>query len=792
LRIAAAGAAALAAVVAVALLGLFLWLRASLPVETGTRELAGLAAPVTVERDGLGIPVIRGATQADALRGLGFVHAQERYFQMDLTRRLTAGELSELLGAGTVAVDRRARRTGLRGEARRLVAELPAEVRLLLDAYTEGVNAGLAALRARPPEYVLLRARPAPWRAEDSALILFSFFLGLSSNDRFEGPAGVLRQTLPEPLFEFLTPDLTRFDAPLLGAGDVASGYRPLPIPGPEVVDLRGAAPFSPGRDVVRTYGDLPAGSNQWALAGSRTAHGGALVANDPHLGLAVPNVWFRVELAWPGVVVRGASVAGVPGIVIGASEHVAWGFTNAVVDQVDLVVVEVDPADPGRYRTPEGWARFVVRQDTLRVLRGAPDTVLVRRTRWGPVVAEDAAGRPLALRSPLFDPGGLDFRLMELAGARTLEAAVAVAAAWRGPGLSGALGDATGRVAYVLSGAVPRRVGFDGRTPVSWAGGDVGWAGELDAAERPALVDPPAGFVYTANHRLVADVEASRRLSRVWTQPTRALRLRGLLEATSQATPASQLALQLDTRSLEHEPIRVLVLEVVPAGEADPLLAEARRHVVAWNGTADGDQPGFRILQAYAERLREALFVPLLRPALEAQPAYVHNWPLAFEPALRLLEERPAHLLPPGHGDWPAFLRATLVATAEAIEAHRRAPGLAAPWAAANPAGIRHALSLAVPVLGRWLDMPDEGLPGWPGVLRTQAPGYGASLRMVVDPARPEAGILHMPAGQSGHFLSRHYRDGHEAWVRGEATPFLAGAPRRTLRLVPAGGAGR
>lgn len=770
----------------------YLALRASLPRTAGEAPVAGLGDPVEITRDALGIPTVRATTLLDAFRGQGFVHAQDRYFQMDMTRRVVAGELAELVGSDAIPSDRRMRRFAYRARARALLGELPPEQLAALEAYTEGVNAGLADLAGWPPEYLALRRRPEAWRVEDSVLAGMLFFVALSSNPDFEKPLASLAAVLPAELVEFLTPDATRWDTPVITGDDLdrTGGYRPAPIPGPEVVDLRVSPPPRPARRVVQVYGNLP-GSNNWAVAGTKTKHGGALVANDPHLSLGVPNIWHRVELRWDGGTARGAAMAGIPGVLIGSTDRLAWGFTNAAVDQADLVIVEVDPADAGRYRVPEGTEPFTVGLEEIRVRGQEPDTVHVRHTRWGPVVDTDWRGRPLALRSVAWDHRGLDFEILQLLQARSVDEGVEVMRRWGAPALSFVAGDADGRVAFALAGRIPRRVGFDGKVPRSWADGEVGWAGTLPEERRPIRVDPADGFVFSANHRLVP-LDRARELSRVWVSPTRARRIANVLGAGATVGERDLLALQLDTRSYEHDRLQRLVLEAVPAGETDPLLARAQRQAEIWNGRADADQPGFRLLQVFAQELREALLVPLLAAALAEDPQLTFNWPLAQETVYRILDERPEHLLPPPHEDWTGLLRSTLRSAAERIQNHPAAPGLDTPWGDVNRASIRHPFGMGEGLLARALNMRTDPLPGWVGTVRAQAPAYGASLRMVVDPARPDSGIFHMPGGQSGHLLSAHYRDGHQAWVEGRATPFTAGATRSTFRLVPAESPGR
>lgn len=373
---------ALLAVAALALGIGALWLRgrlrASLPRLAGKLAVAGLHAPVTVERDALGVPSIHAADRLDAALALGFVHAQDRFFQMDLLRRVGAGELAELLGPGLVPVDRRHRLHRFRGVARQVVARSSPAEQALGEAYARGVNAGLAALGERPFEYLLLRLPPAPWKPEDSYLATYAMFFGLNDAEGLgESILGEIRARLPLPLFEFLAPVGTEWDAPLLG-----EPMRTPPVPGPEVFDLRqpGRAPWADAAGDSRSSAraaalrgpsrpaaagvpgawrpaapddqdELPGlgASNCWAVSGAHTADGRALLANDMHLGIWVPNTWYRAALFWQAADgtprrVAGVSLPGTPGIAVGSNGHVAWGFTNSFADNTDVIELELDP----------------------------------------------------------------------------------------------------------------------------------------------------------------------------------------------------------------------------------------------------------------------------------------------------------------------------------------------------------------------------------------------------------------------------------------------------------------
>ncbi len=769
---------------------LYLLVRASLPRTRGERSVPGLSTAVTITRDASGVPTIRGHELLDVIRAQGFVHAQERFFQMDCTRRLAAGELAALVGESVVDMDRRYRTFRFRTLAQQVLPGLSEDQRRMLEAYAEGANAGLAGLRVRPPEYLLLRQSPAAWQPEDSILILYAFHLGLTGDlYDLEKHLGSMEAVLPLELFEFLTPSLTRFDAPLSMAAEPAeSGYTPQPIPGPEVVDLRGQPPIElPARRIVQSAFIVP-GSNSFAAAAGRTVHGGAILGNDPHLDLQLPSLWYRQVLEWKGGRAQGVATPGAPGILIGASEHLAWGATVSMADPADLVVVEVDPADSSRYLTPEGSEAFVVHHEVVPI-RGAESMQLeVLQTRWGPVIDHDWRGRPLALRSPMLDPSTVNMHLLEIILADTLEQGIELLGGWYGPSMNWLLADATGRIGWVVNGYLPRRRGLTGKVPRSWRHGDIGWDGVLDESLRPRLVDPPSGVLFTANHRTVHSGHAAH-LSQLWAMPYRAYRIQEMLAAEERFSEADFLAMQLDTRSEPLELIRQIVQEVLPYDDPDVSLARVRHHVDAWNGRADTDQPGFRLLHAFYRDLIEGTLAPLMAPVREADPEFVYKWYLADEPLRRILESRPPHLLPPGHADWPAFLRSTLTRTVQSIQTTTAEPaaGIDATWGDVHQTRIRHIFwGRVFAGLSRWVDRAGDPLAGWMHSVRVAEPDFGASMRMVVSPGHEETALFHLPGGPGGHPLSPHYADGYEAWLHGTPRPFEPGAPHRTLTLVP------
>ncbi|MDH4260388.1 MAG: penicillin acylase family protein, partial [Gammaproteobacteria bacterium] len=346
-RVLRAGLITVACLLLLIVAGAWLALRASLPSIDGERNLAGLSAPVAIERDAAGVPVIRGATREDVARAMGYAHAQDRWFQMDLLRRTSAGELAELLGPALLDTDRRIRLHQFRKRAALALTALDPVGRGILKTYAAGVNAAIADSRMRPFEYLLLRTKPAPWRAEDTLLVVYAMWIDLQGlEDRGEQQDGLLAATLPESLYQLLINGDPEWDAPL----DGSVLPRP-PLPDATEIDLRKFDPALFGAKTAMITEQDPQqtlGSNNWALAGSHTASGRAMLANDMHLTLRVPNIWYRARLVVGSgqIDVSGVTLPGVPGVIAGSNGHVAWGFTNSYGDFQDLVVIV--PAEQG------------------------------------------------------------------------------------------------------------------------------------------------------------------------------------------------------------------------------------------------------------------------------------------------------------------------------------------------------------------------------------------------------------------------------------------------------------
>ena len=777
---------------AIAALAAWLALRASLPEVEGEAKLAGLSGRVLVERDASGVPVVRGANRLDVARATGFLHAQERFFQMDLTRRAAAGELAALLGPALLPTDRRMRVHRFRARAAEALGAAPAADRALLEAYAEGVNEGLAALRARSFEYLLLRQQPRPWRAEDALLIVFAMWVDLQGGGfRAELQQDRLHAALPEALYRVVARSPSTWDAPLDG-----SQLEPPPWPAPEEYDLRRVDPAlfdsagEPAASQLR-FTWLPGevdeslvGSNNWALSGQRTASGRALVANDMHLGLRVPNVWYRARLVVqdPAVDITGVMLPGAPIVVAGSNGHVAWGFTNSYGDYLDLVRLEVD--GEGRYLTPDGPRPIETVDEVIEVAGAAPETLPVEQTVWGPVVEHAADGAPLAMAWTAHRPGAVNLRLAGLETAIGLDEAVAIAGSAGIPAQNALIGDAAGRVAWVIAGRIPRRGGHDPGLPSSWSAPDAGWQGWVDGDAQPRIVDPGFGFVWSANARVVGGDMLAVIGDGGYAHGARGRQIRDALAGMKDAAPEDFLRIHLDDRALYLVQWQQLLrkLLVAAGGDRVPMLELVRD----WSGRAAVDDAGYRLVREFERVVTDRAFAMLTVEARYRWPGFGWRAPSRFtDVAWRLVNERPAHLLDPRYGSWDEWLLAAADAAIAEAAAGCAAPA-ACTWGQRNVLRIQHPLSQALPALSGWLDMPAQPLPGDWSMPRVQSPGFGASERFAVEPGREEAGYFHMPGGQSGHPLSPFYRAGHDDWVEGRPTPFLPGPTEYLLTLHP------
>jgi penicillin amidase len=783
------------ALVLVLLIAVAIWiaLRASLPKLDGQLRLAGLSGPVTIERDRDGTPTIKARTRQDLAFATGFAHAQDRFFQMDLSRRAAAGELAELLGPALLETDKRFRIHGFRQIARVVIDDAPAADRAILGAYVEGVNTGLNQLDARPWEYQLLRAQPAAWRLEDSLLTAFAMYLNLNdSSGDDELSRARLREVLPAEVFAFLHPLGTEWDAPI--AGGV---WRSPPLPSQEVFDLsrHTTAVSVPPAATGSLEEQSIVGSNSWAVAGTHAAGGAAMLANDMHLALRLPNVWYRARLVVEADDAEardliGATLPGLPVIVVGSNRHVAWGYTNSYGDWTDLVVVESDPDDPMKYMVGDASQAITVRRETIAVRGANSVTINVQSTRWGPIVKQDAQGRPLALAWTAHHPSATNLRMLDFESATSVKELLDAANTAGVPVQNILVADSTGAIGWSLMGRVPIRANYDSSQPASWRLSGTGWLGWRQPNEYPRVINPPAGRLWTANTRTIDAQtwlgfmgEGGHDLG------ARAAQIRDALFAVQSATVSDLAKIQTDDRALFLVRWHDLLLDLLndAAIAKSPQRAQARDLVSKWSAHASADDVGYRVVRAFRLRVRKDIFDALTMQARTKYPDAVFAPSPQFEgPLWQLITQQPSHLLDPRYKSWNEALLASLDASLKTLGEECESLATCT-WGRQNTLQMRHPLSSALPFAARFLDMPAVALPGDAAMPRVQGSQFGASQRMVVSPGKEDEGVFQMPGGPVDHPLSPFYGAGHQAWVRGEPQPFLPGPPLHRLELAPA-----
>lgn len=753
----------------------------SRPLLTGTLAVPGVSAPVVIDRDAMGVPTIIAATRQDLARGLGFLHGQERFFEMDLLRRAGAGELAALVGPAALRVDLRRRLHRFRARANAVLALQPPAERALLAAYVHGVNAGLAALHHAPFEYTLLRAAPAPWTEADSLLVTYAMYFDLQDSEPGDQQfSAELRAKLGPVMAAFLQPRFTPHDAPIDGAMEPDA---PMPAGLPDAL----AKPAPPAAGQPRPE----PGSNNFAVAGRLTGTGAAMVASDMHLALTVPNIWYRARMKLRSGVggvapldVIGVTLPGEPFVIVGSNTHIAWAFTNSYIETGDAVIVDKLPNDLGHYQTPDGPKPFQTYPELICI--GATDchVLNVLETIWGPVMGQDG-GHFIVWRWVAHDPNAV-----QTAGLSALEAATNVRQALDAAHSAGLpqqnllVGDSDGRIAWTVIGQIPRHKVVGDGLPHVWADGAYGWNGYLAPSEIPEIINPPSGRLWSANARVVGGGALASLGDGGYAEGLRAGRIRDDLNARKSFTEADLLAIQTDDHATVLRPWQALLLQAIAEHAGDAKIAAMRPYVEAWGEHAVPDSVGYRLVHEYRARAIQLVYGTLVRPAALALHANPQIPSRAAWPIERLLTERPKALLPPPYTAWSGVTGAVLATMAENVQAAGKLADYS--WGAINRVGIHHPMARFLPALGVLTDPPDVPEAGDTMVPRVAVPGFGASERLVVSPGHEATGLFEMPVGQASNPWAPYFGAGEGAWVNGTAEPLLPGATKWELTLVP------
>jgi penicillin amidase len=772
-------------------------LRGSLPRLDGALSLPGLSAPVAIQRDALGVVTVDAANEVDAMRALGYVHAQERFFEMDLMRRTAAGELAGLFGPIAVATDKQHRVHRMRARVTAHLAAIAGGKMAALESYVEGVNAGLADLKVRPWPYLLLRAKPEPWQLADTPLVGYAMYFDLQdSTNKRELALWRIRQAVPPALLALLARDGTAWDAPLMGQprGDAA-------LADAATLDLRRLAmPAHPPQLARLVSAPREIGSNNFAVSGAVTHDGRAIVADDMHLGLRAPNIWFRARLRYADaradggkVDVSGFTLPGLPAVVVGSNGHVAWGFTNSYIDSADWE--RLRPC--GR---PDNWldgghcAPLQVHEETIAVAHAASVQLTVRESSWGPVLDIDGRGEALALRWSAQLPGSLRLDFADIALARNVGDATRRADAIAIPAQNLMLADRDGHIGWRLLGPIPQRaatchgldVDIDAMpAPEPASASCTPWT--LSTAAAPVLDSPSPDRLWTANNRTLDGVALRQVGDGGYALGARARQIRDDLSAKQDFGERDLLAIQLDDRALFLRRWWQLLREQATHAGSPALhaLADASRR---WEGRAAAGSTSYRIVRAWRLAVHARLLDGLTAPAQAAlgDDFTMPDLPQFEGVAWPLVTQRPDNLLPRRFDSWNALFEDAAMEVRDELAG--QGPLARRSWGERNTARICHPLSMALPAFAKQLlCMPFDPLDGDGNMPRVAAPDFGASERMVVSPGHEADGIIHMPGGQSGNPLSPFWGAGHDDWVHGRATPFLPGRTEHTLRMLPA-----
>lgn len=780
---------------AAALGGAWLWLRQGLPERDERYTVAGLDGEVEVLRDRHAIPHVFARSERDAHFALGWLHAQDRLFQMEMMRRIGTGRLAEVVGEAGLRTDRYMRTLGFHRQAEASYAALSADTREALNAYARGVNAWLERRTGPLPlEFQLLRHEPEPWRPADSIVWGKLMALQLSTNANGElHRARLLQRLTPEQVADLDPPHPDGAPTTLAASLDGAL----------EGIDF--------GRWAGTALPELgpSKASNEWVLSGERTSTGKPLLVNDPHLGLAAPILWYLARIETPGLSLTGATVPGVPFHVLGHNGRIAWGLTTTGTDVQDLYVERLDPGDRSRYLTPTGARPFTVREEVIRIKGGGEERLSVRETRHGPVISEVETGAAdvvpeghvLALAfKGLSDRDTSAQALHRLNRAGDWDAFRAALTDFVAPQQNFVFADVDGNIGFLTPGRVPVRAAGKGRLPVPGWTDAYAWVGEIPFDELPQAWNPPSGRIVNANNRVVGP-DYPWFLTGDWDAPYRARRIEQVLAARPVQDTASSQALLGDTVDLAARELLEAMLTVAPT---DPRAAEAVRRLSAWDGTMDRDAADPLIFHWWVRELNRNVAADELGDMF-ARAGWLEPGALR-----RMLTERTA---------WCDDV--TTEATVETCEeivlrsldqaldrsTERHGSDMATwRWGAEHRAPLPNRVLESVPVLG---DLVDIGVEtdgsrhtvnrgafhgGWGGDAAPFAHEHGAGFRAVYDMADPARSLFIVATGQSGNPLSPHYDDLVEAWRDGRHVTIagrreaLAGEATARLVLAPEG----
>lgn len=789
-----------------------------LPQLDGSISLPGLQKEVTVERDNWGVPHIRAASLADAVEAQGYVMAQDRLWQLDLMRRASRGQLSEIVGPLALKSDRQYRTFGFSRAAYRDFAALDMDSRALMEAYARGVNRFIDQHQSSLPlEFSLLKYKPQPWQPTDSLVIAGYMYQTLT--DTWERELD--RSKVEERVGEDRSKDLFSSDSPMdhfivgepkmpnhssrtsrlhpddededddlpadivLKASEGGTGRAPTPE---GFADITSALWPSIQSYLEQTQSEIRKGlgSNNWVASGAHTATGKPLLANDTHLELSIPPIWYEIHLTAPNFNAKGFTLPGAPLIVIGHNDRIAWGFTNNGADVQDLYIEKFNPAAPDEYRVNGAWVKAQVFDEAIHVKGQADEHLKVVVTRHGPIVHREG-DKVYAVRWTALEPGALANTYNWLAKAENWQEFLAVMKNVWGPGQNAVYADVDGNIGYVMAAHVPIRKKGQGEVPVPGDTDDYEWTGYIPFEQLPHALNPDGGLIVSANARVVGP-QYKPYLTDRWEEPYRTARIYDLLHDKTNLRPIDMLKVETDTYSYPH----VFLADQLSAAakNAPPRDPRARKLVDGlkdWNGIAEADSP----LTSFLAMARRAALDLILEPYLR-KDTNLYSWRSTVF-LQKVLTDRPPKWLPPAYKNYDELLAATADRAVSMLAEQTKSERVDDwQWKELNSLEMLHPLGREG-FLKRLLSITGKPQSGTGYSVRAATKRHGPSMRFIANLANWDDSIMLIPAGESGQLGSGHYTDQFSYWYEGKPiiTPFAdsaeAAARKHTLTLTPA-----
>jgi penicillin amidase len=790
----------------------------SLPQVDGTIQLAGLKSEVVIRRDALGVPHITAQSYEDICIAQGYVMAQDRLWQMDVVRRAAAGRVSEIVGTPGLTSDRNFRTLGLKDAAERDVTLLEPEERSLLEAYARGVNLFIDGHRDRLPiEFTMLRYKPEPWRPADTLLVVGYMYQTLTSSWRADLARLDASRRLGKERAAFVFDDDSPYQHPIVGPGAPAAKVRSrsdanaAPREAPRSVAQSSA--FLSSEPVASEIGwslmngilaefDVEVraafGSNNWVVDGSHTASGKPLLANDTHLALGVPDIWYLIHLTVGDWNAEGFTLPGAPGIVIGHNNSIAWGFTNNGADVQDLYTETFNPANAQEYRVNGQWIAAQVRHETILVKGKTAENLDITVTRHGPVVSRKG-DTGYALRWTATEPGGLAHSYFKIQFANNWQEFRENLREAFGPGQNIVYADKNGHIGFIVAARIPIRKCGEwppaesplpsnlpcGAAPLPGENGEYEWAGYIPFDELPQILDPPGGIIATANSQVVGS-GYPHYLSKFLAPPWRTDRIFQLLSRPKKFTPDDFATIQAD---VVQEFNVILAKALVKAAAISKPREDRTSKLIAMLANWDGRMTVDSIEATFVDQTAQAFGHNLLQPYFGETAAT--GGEIFLE---RILRERPAMWLPPNFNNYDDVLIASADrAVAELTTSLNQADISAWRWGARNKLFMVHPIGQSG-ILAKAFSIGPVEHDGGPGCIDALGRTEGPSMRLVADLSDWDRSFMEITTGESGQLGSDHYSDQYPSWLARK--PLLAHfsdadvqrSTVHTLRLEPAG----